>query len=393
MRKIITIISCSLLAVSLISYTFTGCNKASDNVPEGSGETDVQHVEQSTNAVINDKEEKWCEIIMLGDNPSFLKLLGGRQALTDKGVTCDWSCDGIEFNAECEGDIAVKVDIIAGSGCYFKVYIDGKEWQNGKSPYYVCFADFEEGFVIKDIPSGTHNIRIVKATGYTLARAELLSIQFENGAPVAEAPADKELFIEYVGDSIFCGWGVVKSLSGAYNGTYQSQDGTLAIPYLLSEELDADYSVIAVSGQGAAWGDPNIENAYKYASFARDRTNEYDFERKADIVVVNVGTNDCASAGAVSPDAFAVAYKRMLGYIRDKNGEDCIIIAVYNMMNDGYGTEIEKIIDELGGTEENYYVLKADRCSKVLSNAGHPTARENEVYSQVIGNMIKSIIE
>ena len=372
---------------------FVGCEKNKngevDDIIE-IGDTFLQSEDQSES--IN-HEKTWNKAIRFDSNTTFLKLLGGRQRLTPTGVTCDWSCDGIEFIAECEGDIVVKVAVVSGSGCYFRVYVDGKEWSNINSPYFKCFAGISDEFIINDIPGGRHTIRIVKSTGYTLARTEFVSIMFENGAPLEQAPSGKELFIEYVGDSIFCGWGVVRTLAGTYNGTYQSQDGTLAVPYLISNRFDADYSVVAVSGQGAVYGDPNIENAYKYASYARDKTVEYGFERKADVVVVNVGTNDAASAGAVSADSFAASYKRMLQYIRAKNGDDCVIIAVYNMMNDGYGTYVENVINELGGEKDNYYIFKAERCSKVLNNAGHPTAKENVEYAQAIGDMISSIIK
>ena len=398
---------CVLLVGMLSISTIVGLASCSDNKSTGN-DSEIESNERSESDSTNSGDESNNEnnnddennenngdnndkAIKLDSKATFIKLLDERQEFTDTGITCDWSCAGIEFEAECEGDITVKLTVNSYTGCYFRAYVDGAEWKNGTTPYYECLSGATE-IVLKDIPNGKHTVKLVKATGYTLAKTNLVSIEFENGTPTAQAPADKELFIEYIGDSIFCGWGVVQTPWGAYNGTYQSQDGTLAVPYLVSSKLNADYSVIAVSGQGVVYGDPNIENAYKYASYQRDKTVEYGFERKADVVVVNVGTNDVASGGAVTADAFATAYKRMLEYVRAKNGDDCIIVAVYNMMNGGYGTRVEETIEQLGGNANNYYVIRADRCSGVNNNAGHPTAEENIEYAEAIGNTIKSII-
>ena len=393
-KKYLAMILACLLLVGLVACADNNTPKDSDTDAQSNEQTesesskiDDENTEDEGN---KDDEEEQSNAIKLDKSATFIKLLDERQYFTDTGVTCDWSCAGIEFSAECEGDITVTASIVSSTGCYFRAYVDGAEWMNGDTPYYECFSGYQS-FVIKDIPNGVHTIRIVKATGYTLARAELVSIEFENGTTSSTAPADKDLFIEYIGDSIFCGWGLVKTPWGAYNGTYQSQDGTLAVPYLVSNKLNADYSVIAVSGQGAVYGTPNIENAYKYASYGRDSATEYSFDRKADVVVINVGTNDVANGDKVSSDEFATAYKRMLEYVRAKNGDECVIIAVYNMMNHGYGTRVEEVVKQLGGVEENYYVLRADRCSGIHNNAQHPIVAENVGYAQVIGDMISAI--
>ena len=363
---------------------------------EDERDTETERVEDESESDNEDDgdsgeaDENKETFIMLNSEATFLKLLDGRQEFTANGITCDFSCAGIEFEAQCEGDITVGVAVSSSTGCYFRAYVDGVEWKNGDSPYYECLTGAKQ-IILKDIPAGKHTIRIVKATGYTLARTTLTSIRLESGAPIAAAPADNDLYIEYIGDSIFCGWGVVKTAWGAYNGTYQSQDGTLAIPYLVSGELDADYSVVAVSGQGVVYGKPNIENAYKYASYDRDCTVEYGFERKADVVVVNVGTNDYSHRDSVSAEQFSEAYTRMLRYVREKNGEDCIILVTYNMMNDCYGSEIVEVISSLGGAENNYYVVKSERCGAV--NSSHPSAEENVKYAKVIGDTIKAIMD
>jgi len=186
---------------------------------------------------------------------------------------------------------------------------------------------------------------------------------------------------------MFCGYGVI----GSYDGKYYSQDGTLAIPYMVSEKLNADYSVVALSGQGAAIGNPNVEVGYKYASALRSTTDEFSFERKSDIVIINIGTNDFSNPDVSTPALFRAAYKRILEYVRAKNGDNCKILALYNIMNDTYASEILSVIDELGGADGGYYTLKLNRTAKVYTS--HPTKEENAAYTDIICPVVSSILD
>lgn len=236
---------------------------------------------------------------------------------TTSGILCDYSCAGIEFFATCEGNVVLDIlttNIYSTTNnCYFKAYVDGQLWKNGDSDY--CEINFEiREITLKNIPRGTHTIRIIKVSGYIQTQTTFLKLTL-TGFVSKTAPAQKELFIEFVGDSICCGWGII----GNHDGSYESQDGSLAYPYLLLEKLDADYSVMALSGRGVVHGgDFCLEEAYKYPSIWRDSTIEHDFERQADIVVLNIGTNDFSHS--ISAADFTAAYKRLIQYVREKNG-------------------------------------------------------------------------
>ena len=72
------------------------------------------------------------------------------------------------------------------------------------------------------------------------------------------------------------------------------EDATQGYPYLLAQELDADYSIISESGIGIAgsWGDHSIFQLYGKASYKRDPQTDFVFERTPDLFVINLGTND-----------------------------------------------------------------------------------------------------
>lgn len=323
----------------------------------------------------------------LNNTATWAKLLDPRMEATADHITCDWSASGIEFTATFSGDVTFEVNATTKmgggkEGCNFRAYVDGAIYKNGESDYYE--AKGASTIVLKNVPEGTHTVRLVKATGYTLANVELKNV-YLNGTVAETAPAANELFIEFVGDSISCGWGVV----GAFDGAYSSQDATLAYPYLIADALDADYSVVALSGQGIIKGNPGIANGYKYASPFRSKATEYAFTRKANVVVINADTNDAY-------DNYPTAnYIEALGdfveYVREKNGADTHIILVCNMMKALYTEAIGNFVKDLGGAESKYYVYKATTAAGV--HTAHPTAEENVKYAEELGGMINAILE
>ncbi len=323
----------------------------------------------------------------LNNTATWAKLLDPRMEATADYITCDWSASGIEFTATFGGDVTFEVNAntkMGGGkeGCYFRAYIDGAVYKNGESDYYTVKGDSQ--IVLKNVPQGTHTVRLVKASGYTLANVDLKNV-YLNGTVADTAPATKELFIEFVGDSISCGWGVV----GSYDGAYTSQDATLAYPYLIADTLNADYSVVALSGQGIIKGNPGIANGYKYASPFRSKTTEYAFARKANVVVINADTNDAYDNYPVAN--YLTALKEFVEYVRTKNGPDTHIILVCNMMKVLYTESIEGLVKELGGAESKYYYYKGTTAAGV--HTSHPTAEENVTYASELGGMIKAILE
>ncbi|MBE6546986.1 MAG: hypothetical protein E7668_06060 [Ruminococcaceae bacterium] len=343
-------------------------------------ETESETVKQTKKQTERETEEPMPENAVtypLNSNTEGIKILGKRYLADDKQINCDWTCSGIEFVIDHEGGpIAFSVKGHAGSS-YFRIWVDGEECINPvrksiKTPYFTAYAAVNT-LQTKGIEAGEHTVRIMKVTGHTLSRAQILSVTFAGTILTEKKPQDSDLYIEYVGDSICCAWGTI----GSHKGDFDDQDGTLAYPYLVSEELGADYAVTALSGQGLLCGNPGMTDGYLYASPLRDKTDNgmYQFERKADIVVINIGTNDYSQNKGEAN--FETSYLSFLNTVRQKNGADCKIVCVYNMMNDTYKDAILSAVEDFGGEGNGVYVWKAKNCG-----GGHPTISQHAQYAE-----------
>ena len=323
-------------------------------------------------------------VFALNESSAWVKKLDPRMEATADGIPCDWSASGIEFVATGKGDmtfaLTVTTNMGAGKeGCFFRAYVDGAAYLNGESAYYEVKKG-DATITLKNLPEGTHTIRLVKVTGYTLANTMLKSVSFD-GTVAETAPAAKNLLLEFVGDSICCGWGVI----GDHKGAYSDQDATMAYPYLIAEAMGADLSVMALSGQGLTVGNPGIFAGYRYASPNRSMKTEYGFARKADYSILNVGTNDAFQN--LSAADFEAKLKAFVAVVREKNGADCRIVLVGGMMKTEYNDIIKRVTHELGGAAEKYYVYIADQAA----GGNHPTEAEHREYAELLGGMLDAI--
>ena len=383
-KKFLCILLAFVLLISLVACK--NADESSDTTDTNVDTPDVTdnlETDDETDNELDEDKEVFTTTYNLTHNTKGVKVLGVRSLKSDGQINCDWTGSGIEMKINHNGG---NITFLAKSshGCLFKAYVD-EVIQKNPTQYYTVTNEFTK-IVIKNVAAGEHTIRLVKVTGHTLARATLYNVTFA-GTIIEDGVKDNDLHIEFVGDSISCGWGVI----GTYDGGFGSQDGELAYPMKTAKALGADYSVTALSGQGLLYGTMRIDEGYLLSSMLRDRTAKYDFERKADVVVVNVGTNDYNKQGITAAD-FKAAYKSFLETVKQKNGDDCKIVCVYNVMNDTYSSEIVSAVSEAGGENNDIYLLKLDRSTNNKAG-GHPSIKDNEKYTSVLTEFIKNILK
>lgn len=319
----------------------------------------------------------------LGQNRDYFKVNGRTSARTE-GITVDWSGSSLEFNLDCSG--TVKISAISsfatslGDGnTKFTVYVDGVSHRtitltNGYN---------KDVIIASGLSKGKHHFRLSKWAHAESAQVEFTKLVFVG--ELLERPADKEIYIEIIGDSISCGY-------GNNNG---SNDGNLSYGYIAAGLLDADYSIFARSG---LWlvnkGTAAIPDLYPYVSWYRDGGvpggELYDFAnaRIPDVVVINLGTNDYnGNAGAAS---FAAAMKSFVAQIREHYGNDVPIVWAYGMMNDGYKDTICSVVEELGGAQSNNYALGFETNTSGVNS--HPDTAHQKQYGQELAAYIRQLL-
>ena len=305
----------------------------------------------------------------------------GRNTLKDGALWLDFSASGIEFSANCEGKVALNLNVKSlkqtdsYGGLYFTVIVDGVKVDRAQC--HITSTGDVELVLAENLPVGNHTFEVYRQTEHRGAEVGISSIVM-NGS-FNEKPADNRLYIEFIGDSISTGFGALGTSSDSDGGSPKWQDATAAYPYLVAKALGADFSDVAYSGIGAKYGyqDPNMQNFYPYQRWQYDRTTQYNFNaRQPDVVVIALGTNDIANQADAA--LRKVGYQEMLDLVRTKN-PDAKIVWIYGMMKDDDNTMIADLIEENGGAAAGLYSLEL-----VTNTAGagwHPSAAGQQKFA------------
>ena len=261
---------------------------------------------------------------------------------------------------------------------YYTVYIDGVRQENRLSGSSANAVTLILG---KNLEAGVHTFRILKQTYVKQARVTFKTLTI-NGKLIETAPAQKEHYIEFIGDSITCGHGVVGP-----DGSAASMDGTATFAFNAAEKLGADFSMICVDGIGVVKGyQPEIiGDVYEYTCKYRSSKTKYDFARKPDVVVINLGTNDATFAS--NSNTFKQKVTDLINTVRDKNG-NLPVLWVYNSMRADYREHAKAAIDALGGESAGLYMVEF--VANASGGNGHPSAASHISNGNLLADYIKA---
>ena len=190
--------------------------------------------------------------------------------------------------------------------------------------------------------------------------------------PAPERKAHRMLFL---GDSITCGWGVRTPPIEGYTYRPQDADVTMAYAYRTAVAFDADYQILAASGQGIV-KNCGAETGYRIPVLFHDREyngRPYNFtEFSPQVVVINAGTNDCGGHVAVSE--FIDGAQSFLHEIRSIY-PDAEIIWTLGLMGNAYADGLQALFaSQQTDAHMHYLPMKAlDAKQAEIGGCGHPS--------------------
>lgn len=327
--------------------------------------------------------------------PSALKdkiNLCGRCTMHDDKINMDWVGAGMEFSF-C-GDYlriffetnAEKINI----PLYIYSEIDG-------IGHKTAVSRSDEVLAI-DLPEfKTHTFRLLRITEVKSPINDVSDYLFVTGIDLGRNGKllnlpKKEKIIDFYGDSITNGWA---SLADPQSEERRQCDNDYCVSYayLTANELNADARICAVSGHGIVsdcHGDRSEPMKLFYDMESRYLPIKMSFDKKADIIVSALGTNDCAAN--VSDTEMRDGIKEFISLIR-KDSPDTHIVWMYGMMNTSYIPMMTKLFDELKDRNISFLPIEPVRASLNETGAfGHPNRKGERRIADALISHIKSVL-
>lgn len=326
-------------------------------------------------------------------NQSYFKFLG-RTKVSQDGLIFDTSCATLEFQGYMTGDVVIEIQTKKNhdyGNSFFTVYIDGKRSETrfevgSNKTAKLTIASFTGKYF--------HNIKIVKQTEFKWSLATVKSLEIKG--ILSKAPKEKELYVEFFGDSLTAAYGNIGKAGVSNGDSPKYEDGTQSYAYIFANAIGADYSMMSRSAAGInqCWSNSPIIDYHK--KFSKDRSSEaFDIAnaRKPDLIVIHLGANDYNVArekdGISNSEkrAFVDGGKKLINYLNDGYGKDIPIIWAYDP-NEGFPTEVKEIINSFGGESAGYYTIALPYTDKGAD--AHPTVKEHEKHAKQLQDLIVS---
>lgn len=343
----------------------------------------------------------WCvEGTVYNATDGFIRITGRYQARPDGAVAFDWS--GVEIAFRVTGTSRV-VAVWQGQGNQYNVFVNGsrvgllKEYDESTTQAFELASSLAV--------EGTHTFLLTKRTeAVNNPRAEVFfSVQLEEGGHLVALPPASPRQLEFLGDSITCGYGV---LSTPQQGPFchdlstRGEDNWHTYGPVTARHFGARVHVESWSGKGLLKnaGDSHIPSVdplplYFNRTVATQVHPVWTFARYVpQAVVINLGTNDYSGPPFPTRAQFEQAYHQFLATIRDAYGTQTVFFLVCGPMSSA--TVSCPYVEQVARTELNaHYVDMSD----ILSSSdygcgGHPNILGHRKMADTLIVAIESVL-
>ena len=314
------------------------------------------------------------------------------------------SGSGIEFL--CDGD-SVTVTCRVYNSQYITynhrprvvAFVNGEQKQD-------VVLDGESEDITLDLTEydGDCTVKLVKASEGTYSTVGVSSISAFAKGDICPSPRGA-MKIEFLGDSITCGYGLDAGNYGSFSTRTENFTETYA--FLAAEKLGADAAAVSFSGYGVLTGFPSNGMANDYVIFKYYENSlvncddisagqYWNFSGNAnDLVVINLGTNDASYCYTEDRrNSFVDEYKRLLSLVRLRE-PNAYILCVLGDMNNSLYSSIERAVSEYRDDTYDSRVKCATLSFEMGTYGsvidGHPTKESNALAAQTLVSEIRAL--
>lgn len=325
---------------------------------------------------------------------------------------CNWSCAGVRcvfsgtwLHASLQG---VPGKMFGRELPWMGVTVDEEEDLHSR----FAAKEGNAGYCLLECPEGgIHTVDLWKLSENYRGQCGLLALETD-GYFLPVPPGQVSGRLEFVGDSITCGFG--NEAPGRDTPFLpEEENGYLAYGPLAARQLSAAWSCVSVSGITAAVNpeaapaelDFGMLDIYSYTDrlgeMARgtDAGRRWDFAANpVDVVVVNLGTNDVnayrtASSAGQAEAFFHQAYRQLLECLRRCNPHAYVLCTLGPMeyfLYDEIQTIVKEYRRDTGDSKISCFKFGPVRFQQEgLGAVGHPTAATHRRMAQELADHLR----
>ncbi len=320
-------------------------------------------------------------------------LLVGRFDTSDPaGPKFAWSGSTIKANFKGTG---ISAAISSTGDNWFNVIIDGTV----KEPINVPAGSSSPITLASGLTDGNHSVELVRRTEAWVGDTQFLGFTVTDGSLLAP-PAPSERRIEFIGDSITCGYGN-EGESQYQSFTTKNENAYMAYGAIAARLLEADPVTVCWSGKGLMrnyGGDTagDLMPALYRQILPYDKTNLWDASKwTPQAVVINLGTNDF-STGSPDKAEFTGAYSSFVDSIRGQYPDAHIYCAIGPMLSGNALIDVRDYLNTVvtqknsSGDQKVYYIeFPVQEWANGYGEDWHPSIKTHQLMAEQLAAQIR----
>lgn len=205
--------------------------------------------------------------------------------------------------------------------------------------------------ITQNLPAGNHTLKVIKRTEGNQGKATFKGIILDAGASLKKIDAGYKHKIEFIGNSITCGYGT----EGAKDDKFmaETENNYKSYAAITARAFKAEHYIMAHSGLGVVrnYGDENMSSDYTMPDRYKQILDTeiaamWDFNKwKPDAVVINLGTNDFNTEPHPIETVFNRKYTLLIKFIRESYGDVQIFCLVGPMIDEPCYSYVKKMVE------------------------------------------------
>lgn len=270
----------------------------------------------------------------------------GRVSFAHKDVA-SFNYPGTTINARFQGS-SLKMICRPMTG-YFMAQVDGAE------PFKVGFNAERDSVVTlaTALPKGEHQVKLMYVIEGLFRTPEFHGFVLDKGCSLVEASPLPERKIEFIGNSITCGYGV-ESIKDSDPFEDETENHWLTYANIVSDSLHAQHTSISRSGIGVyrnyngpkSGSADNMPWQYEYTLFNK-HDEKWDFAKyQPQLVCINLGTNDF-STNNYDAALYEKNYRMFLATVRSKYPMAKIVLLTGPMLGEKENRIQQEILNHI----------------------------------------------
>ncbi len=243
-----------------------------------------------------------------------------------------FSYSGVSIRACFSGtSVAAILNDDTGSN-YYNILLDGKlidtlKVDVGQKTYQLASG----------LSNTTHEIELFKRTELTFGKTQFMGFVVDDDASLVPITNQRNILIEFIGNSITCGYGNEGTLGEVFGAT--TENHYMSYAALTARNFNARHIAVCRSGigiyrnyDGPSTGSTDCMSNYYTRTFLYDENPKYDFKERPDLVCINLGTNDFSTTGGDSA-RYVSNYLRLIDTIQTKYAMPDIVCLIGPMLS------------------------------------------------------------